>query len=727
MKSRQLGMCLDPKTRVLTADLNWVFIKDLVPGQEIVAVDELSHYGRGKSRKMKTATVEKVVFMKAQAYRISFDDGRSLVCTSKHPWLSKKSGSDTEWRAIEPTKHGRGVLKVGTKVRWITKPWESHSFEDGWFGGILDGEGSIAKHTHSSSVNAAQRSGDVWDRMLKYADDNQYHYRIETDNRKSGTSSKLGNLPVHKICFGRIDELFRLIGSTRPSRFIHNRFWEGRELPGKKTGIGWSTIVKIENVGEQTVVDLQTSAKTYIAEGFVSHNTTYAAIDMLDDALFTKNYNGLIISHEQKISIELFKNKIYYAWENFPAPLKELYQTNAERANQLVFDFGDGTSSTIATGASGVSGTFSRVHITELGLMVRKYPEKVVEVLKTIPAVPSSGRIDIESTARGNYGMFHDMFWEAWNRKRAPYPTEYKAHFYNWTWDDAEFEDIKIAIPVSEMDESLKFAEYQKLHDLTDKQITYYYLKWLSNNKSWSTMKEEYPTTPEEAFIGSGHPMFDQDVITKLLKNARNGKEDGDWIFYEPYIDQFVYAIGVDVAEGVGQDSSTIVVLCFSESRVKVVAEFCSNKIAPDVLAYEVKRGAEKYGNALVAVERNNHGHTTIATLKGIYQNLYTEVTVDSIEDKMTTKYGWLTTGASKPKMMYELKSAVNNDQVDIPSKLILQEMRTYDKEDLGVTRFDENQSRHWDRLMAMAIAYQMKAFAFEEDAEVIPFNKEKF
>lgn len=455
--------------------------------------------------------------------------------------------------------------------------------------------------------------------------------------------------------------------------------------------------------------------------------TTYAAIDMLDDALFTKNYNGLIISHEQKVSIELFKNKIYYAWENFPAPLMELYQTDAERANQLVFNFGDGTSSTIATGASGVSGTFSRVHITELGLMVKKYPDKVTEVLKTIPAVPSHGRIDIESTARGNYGMFHDMFWEAWNRKRAPYQTEYKAHFYNWTWDDEEMELIKVCIPLSDMDEGPKFEAYQKLHNLTDREITYYYLKWLANNKSWSTMREEYPTTPEEAFIGSGHPMFDQDKIIDMLKRVRPGREDGDWIWYEPYIDGFVYAVGVDVAEGVGQDSSAIVIMCFSEGKAKVVAEFCSNKIAPDVLAYEVKKGAEKYGNAIVAVERNNHGHTTITTLKGIYENLYTEVTVDSIEDKMTTKYGWLTTGSSKPKMLYEFRSAVNNDEVDIPSRRILQEMRSYDKEDLSIVRFDEKQSRHWDVLMATTICFQMRLLAFEGGIEVSTFKKEKF
>jgi len=456
--------------------------------------------------------------------------------------------------------------------------------------------------------------------------------------------------------------------------------------------------------------------------------TTLEAIDCLDDALFTKNYSALMVNYEKELAEDIFKNKIYFAWENFPEALKALYKVDAERANQLVFDFGDKTFSTIAVRASGRSGTHNRVHVSELGKMAKKYPDKAREVLEgTIPSVPMSGRVDIESTAEGNYGMLYDMFWEAWNRQRAPHPTEYKAFFYNWTWDDAEIAQIRTIIPVGEMDQSKIFLEYQKKHELTDKQITYYYLKWLSLKKNWNALHQEYPTTPEEAFVGSGHSMFDETVITNLLKRSHSGLVDGDWIFYEPYIDKYHYALGIDVAEGVGQDSSTIVVICFSEKRAKVVAEYASNKIPPDILAYEVKRGAERYGNAIVAVERNNHGHTTISTLKGMYSNLYTEVKDDLVEDKITTKYGWLTTGASKPKMMFELKDAVENNLIEIPSRNILEELRTYDKEDVSVTRFEPTQTKHWDRVMALAIAYQMRSFAFDTEMEIIPFARETY
>ncbi len=80
LKARQKGFCLDPDTRVLTADLQWVYIKDLKAGDEIVAVDEHVPGGKGKARKMRTAVVLGAVEVYREAYRITFDDGRDVVC-----------------------------------------------------------------------------------------------------------------------------------------------------------------------------------------------------------------------------------------------------------------------------------------------------------------------------------------------------------------------------------------------------------------------------------------------------------------------------------------------------------------------------------------------------------------------------------------------------------------------------------------------------------------------
>ena len=431
--------------------------------------------------------------------------------------------------------------------------------------------------------------------------------------------------------------------------------------------------------------------------------TTLEAIDMLDDALFSKNYNGLLISYDRESSLDIFNNKIDFAWKNFK--MAELYGVDTQRANQLTFDFGDGTVSSMSVRSSGRSGTYNRLHISELGKISRKYPEKAREIITgTIPSVPLDGRVDIESTAEGEVGSFYEMFWEGWNRGDTIAPTDYQAFFYNWTWDDAEI--AKITEPVTVPQE---FMDYRAKHQLSDIQTTYYYYKWLSLNKNWGRLRQEYPTTPEEAFVGSGNKLFDPDKVADQKVNIKTGAREGDWRIYEDFQPSHKYAMGVDVALGVGQDSSTAAILDFTPNEPVLVAEFWSNKIAPDMLAHELKNLGNRYGSCLIAVERNNHGYTTLNTLKDMYFNIYTEMKHDEASDKMTKKLGWYTSASTKPKMLYELNDAINEGIIRITSKYMLEELRTYDKEDLGQISFDDEQTQHWDRLIALAICWQMK------------------
>lgn len=224
--------------------------------------------------------------------------------------------------------------------------------------------------------------------------------------------------------------------------------------------------------------------------------TTDESIDSLDDTLFTRNSESLLIAHNLDAAKAIFDKKIDLAWKNLRPELKSLYKVDANTAQALKFEFGDGSFSSIAVDTSGRSGTFNRVHVTEFADMCKKYPAKARDIIEgTIPAVPTYGRVDIESTSQGAAGEYFEMFIEAWERGEPTLPVQYKAHFYNWTWDDEEMEKI---IPITNLPK--EFIDYQKLHNLTDIQITYYYQKWESLNKDWNSLRREYPTTPEEAF-----------------------------------------------------------------------------------------------------------------------------------------------------------------------------------------------------------------------------------
>lgn len=436
--------------------------------------------------------------------------------------------------------------------------------------------------------------------------------------------------------------------------------------------------------------------------------TTDEALDTLDDVAFTKNYDALLIAQDLETAKDIFSNKINLAWDIFT--LKHLYKVDTDSARQIKLNFGDNNISSITVDSSGRSGTYRRVHITEFAWVCKKYPEKAQEIIEgTIPAVPLDGRVDIESTADGSDGKFYDMFWEAWERGEPKLPIQYKAHFYNWQWDDVEIAKVtdgQIEEFLNSKDYSL-FSAYQAQHKLSDREITYYYMKWVSLERNWHSLHKEYPTTAFEAFQSSGNKLFDENSLAKLEIHPPI-RQENEWSYYaEPQIGH-KYIWGADVGEGIGKDHSTIVIWNITLLKPVVVATYKNNKIAPDIFAHEIKNGATKYSYAFGAVERNNHGHTVISKLRDIYpeQLIYKD-------DK--EKYGWHTNLVLKPKMLFDLNTAVNNELVDIPSQGIVSEMRRYDKEDLRIKGYDEEATEHFDLLMATAIGFQMKDFASED------------
>lgn len=518
LKARQLGFCLDPSTRILTADLKWVRIDSLRAGDEVVAVDEHPPGGRGKARRMRTATVQAAVEVHRMAYRIKFDDGREVVCTGRHPWLSRKAGTQAEWRSIEGKGNAvTGRIKVGTQIRWVTKPWDAPTAEDGWFGGMLDGEGSISRSNSSAGVNVSQRVGPVWDRLIRYACDRGYNACVEGDAPER--PSKHGKTPVPKLAFGRMDEMFRLIGQTRPTRFIGNRFWEGRELPGKRNGdVGWATVTSIEPIGEQTMIDLQTSAGTYIAEGFVSHNTTLICILALDQCLFNKDFSAGIIAHNREDAEKFFRNKVLYAYDRLPELLKRSITITKKTESQA--SFSNGSSLYVSTSFRG--GTLQLLHVSEFGKICRKYPEKAKEIVTgAFESVAAGNILFVESTAEGAGGYFYDYSMDAYRAQQEGHALsklDWRLHFYPW-YRKAAYSLDPAGVTISDK-QAKRFREIEAKIGVkfTPEQQAW----WVKKRQTLlGDMGREYPATPEEAFEQAVEGAIYGEQMTYIRENGR--------------------------------------------------------------------------------------------------------------------------------------------------------------------------------------------------------------
>ncbi|OQB08217.1 MAG: hypothetical protein BWY21_01397 [Parcubacteria group bacterium ADurb.Bin216] len=164
------------------------------------------------------------------------------------------------------------------------------------------------------------------------------------------------------------------------------------------------------------------------------------------------------------------------------------------------------------------------------------------------------------------------------------------------------------------------------------------------------------------------------------------------------------YASGHDVAGGVGLDSSTSVFIDFSTVPAQVVGTFASNTVLPEAFGDEIYSEGNIFGGCLQAIE-NNKFEQSILKAKLLGSNLY--------KDKDKKDYGWNTNSISKSTMLLALKKAITDGLIALNDEDLISELKNYSRNDLIEKEQDPRlTTRHFDLLMALAIAWQMKDYA---------------
>lgn len=212
---------------------------------------------------------------------------------------------------------------------------------------------------------------------------------------------------------------------------------------------------------------------------------------------------------------------------------------------------------------------------------------------------------------------------------------------------------------------------------------------------------------------------FDRSCLEKQEKKTPL-RIIGDFKIFHPYDASHRYGSGHDVGGGVALDSSTSVIIDFSTIPNKVVGTFKSNTIKPDTFGDQIKNDADRFGAPVVAVE-NNKFDMCIGRLKQIYDNLFfTEVKETRVGlPPKTRTYGWNTNGATKPKMLFAFKKAVEDGHLELSDPDLIEESRAYTRDDLMDRDEDPRlTTRHFDLLVAACIAYQMKMYATVKSEE---------
>jgi hypothetical protein len=238
-------------------------------------------------------------------------------------------------------------------------------------------------------------------------------------------------------------------------------------------------------------------------------------------------------------------------------------------------------------------------------------------------------------------------------------------------------------------------------------------------------LHQEYPSNPEEAFIRSGRPVFDIDALNrfetsipkkghnKKLSDMRNSymfdQDGGPLSVWQLPQAGARYVIGADVAEGLARgDYSTAHVI---DAKSGVVVAHWHGHVDPDRFGEEVLYALGFfYNEALVGVESNNHGLTTLTALnKSNYHNLYRQRRLNQRHAEATETLGWRTTTLTKPLAVDELNANIRDGVLDIRCEYTIAELKTFVRDDNGST----HGSPHDDRVMSLAIANQMLKYVW--------------
>jgi hypothetical protein len=303
-------------------------------------------------------------------------------------------------------------------------------------------------------------------------------------------------------------------------------------------------------------------------------------------------------------------------------------------------------------------------------------------------AVVPDGEIVLESTANGAAGLFY----EEWQKAAE---TGYVQHFFPWWYEASYKEDVaKAAVhPLSEEERQLMAR-----HGLSEEQIVW-------RRRCWQLMRgqsaQEYAEDAVSCFLASGECVFEVEALAQAAAQAGHpveSQDNGRLLVWLPpnKAGQWEYIIGVDAAGG-GSDGDYACAQVVERTMGLQCAELHGH-FPPYELARRVAALGHVYGNALVAVERNNHGYGVLAHLKHLhYENLFHQ----------GGQEGWLTSVVTRPAMIENLAAVLIAQPELFRSPLLLGELKTFVRHADGHGSAAEG--AHDDCVMAMAIALAVR------------------
>ena len=475
----------------------------------------------------------------------------------------------------------------------------------------------------------------------------------------------------------------------------------------------------------------------FILKGRQQGFTTLITAIQLCHAILRRNFSGFTMADREDNTRAIFQDKAKVMLGKLPDILRP--QSTLNSSTELYFA-GLNSSWRVASAGSnkGRSRTLSFIHFSEIAF----FRCALSDLQRSISEAATKNAICIyETTANGfndakalwDSGACHNLFYEWWKTKE-------------YAISDLSFLETN--------DPWLKKRlEILEKKGLTPEQRAWYAKKY-SSYIDKSSIKQEYPCTPEEAFIVTSECVFDKDAISNYLSRfgvlstqgsfkyeksfTKITNSSGEIQGYEkhlehikfeennqgyirivekPYLERrgrFIYkkpyVIGADTAGG-GKDYFAAKVI--DNTNGKCVATMHVQQMDEDLFAEQLYCLGKYYNDALLAVEVNFSAYP-VRVLKELgYKNLYHR----SYGTIATKKAGFVTSSATRPIIIANLVAVMRDDIELETDRETLKELSSFVKGQNG--RCEAVQGAHDDLVMASAIARQV-GIDYSHEIEII-------
>jgi hypothetical protein len=329
--------------------------------------------------------------------------------------------------------------------------------------------------------------------------------------------------------------------------------------------------------------------------------------------------------------------------------------------------------------------TVQNLHCSEVARWPGNARATLAGLLAAMPA--DGGEVVLESTAQGAHGCFY----EEWMHAEA---NGWVRHLFPWWWETS------YRLDAGEDAKSEEECALVSQHGLTREQIAF---RRRLQRQFGVLARQEYPENADDCFLASGSCVFDVEAIDRRLREIPVPVERR-WagtleVWLKP-IPGREYLVAVDPAGG-GSDGDYAAMQVLDAATGLQCAEY-QGRCSLLGCAERAATLAREYNDALLIVERNNHGAGVIAYLTGTvkYARLF----------EQDGQAGWLTTALSRPRVLEQVERLLGEGAESVMSARLLREMKTFVRDARGRTGAAEGQ--HDDLVMAMGIGLAVRAEA---------------